>query len=542
MTVTVAKCLELPSFKDAFVAGGKSGLTKIVSSVSVLEYAEDPAVLGDALFVGNEFIITAFTSIKDDVDMQCRVLRHLNKQGVVAVAIYYVGVFVPKIDDGLIKASNELNLPLIIMPQGRLDYRYGEAISEIMQSIVHSQLQDSFFVPTMIENISQLPEHQRTVGNLLRMISNRLHCTLVAVDKDFQVAGAAAWPSAAVIDYETLVYACRDQMVKSNQSFIEKVQALDADGASRLYSLQIVDATETYVLIAHDADSENMFSEYVLQQIIEVLHLFMNISNYRYRSKDANALVQAILSADTYLMNEIAGQTGINVKSIQTMWLLIDSAMKKDTISEFMKASWSLRAKKYLLERYKEAVIGSSDDIIVMFMGVTVLEDYEETAAEDFMDAFSEESEDGILLCFPRISSASEARELYVAAQEYWYTLKTIFPNKRIYSVNELRFAQRCQEIFKNGEVEIKQSLAPIDILTSSDQPDDLLQTLSVYLLDAQNNVAQTAAMIYVHPGTVKYRLKIIKQKLHRDISKLPDVYELYLAVAMNRFLAQQKI
>jgi DNA-binding PucR family transcriptional regulator len=540
MAVTVATCLGLPSFKDASVVGGKDGVGKIVSSVSVLEYA-DASVLGDALFAGNEFIITAFTSIKDDVAMQSRVLRHLHEQGVVAVALYYVGVFVVQIDDELVKVSNELELPLIMMPQGRLDYRYGEAISEIMQSIVHDQLHDSFFVPTMIESIAELPEHRRTVGNLLRMISNRLHCTLVAVDKDFKITGDAAWPSAATINYEKLLHTCRDRIVKNESTFIENVEVEDSSGRINIYSLQIVDATEVYVLIAQESDSAKVFSEYILHQIVETLHLFMNISNHRYRSKDANALVQAILSGDTYLMNKIAGQTGINTKSIQTMWLLIDSAIKNDHISEFMKASWSVRVKTHLLERYREVVIGSSDNIIVMFMGTPISSDYEESVPEDFVDTFAEEAGDGILLCFPRISSASEARDLYTIAQAHWYMLKTIFPKQRVYSVNELRFAQKCQEIFKSGEFAIKQSMAPIDILIPSNTMGDLLQTLSVLLLDAKNNIGQTASMMYVSPSTIKYRLKIIKQRLHLDISKLPDMYELYLAVAMNRLVVHSE-
>lgn len=40
MSVTVADLLKLPSLRNAEVVAGKQGLNRIVTSVSVLEYAE----------------------------------------------------------------------------------------------------------------------------------------------------------------------------------------------------------------------------------------------------------------------------------------------------------------------------------------------------------------------------------------------------------------------------------------------------------------------------------------------------------------------
>ena len=54
MSVTVADLLELPSLREARLAAGRGGLNKLVSSISVLEYA-DPSILQDALFKNNEF-------------------------------------------------------------------------------------------------------------------------------------------------------------------------------------------------------------------------------------------------------------------------------------------------------------------------------------------------------------------------------------------------------------------------------------------------------------------------------------------------------
>ena len=75
MSVTIADLLTLPSMRGAQVLGGARGLSKIVSSISVLE-STDPSVLIDCLFpkdefFGSEIVITGFLNALDDVECQC---------------------------------------------------------------------------------------------------------------------------------------------------------------------------------------------------------------------------------------------------------------------------------------------------------------------------------------------------------------------------------------------------------------------------------------------------------------------------------------
>ena len=55
----------------------------------------------------------------------------------------------------------------------------------------------------------------------------------------------------------------------------------------------------------------------------------------------------------------------------------------------------------------------------------------------------------------------------------------------------------------------VRQVTAPLEPLLHTDSTiqEDLLATLSVYLLDAQANVSRTAELLYLHKNTVKYRL-----------------------------------
>jgi DNA-binding PucR family transcriptional regulator len=110
-------------------------------------------------------------------------LRRLSEVGVVALVLYYVGIFVPKVDDKLIRLADELSLPLIVMPPNRFDCRYGEVISEVLETVFKDQARETYFVPGMLERISQLPVRQRTLSTVMRMLSDRLRYSLLLTDK-----------------------------------------------------------------------------------------------------------------------------------------------------------------------------------------------------------------------------------------------------------------------------------------------------------------------------------------------------------------------
>lgn len=134
MNVTVADCLKLPTLREAQLIAGAKGTDRAVSSVSVLEWPETN-LLSDELIVGNELVISALVTIKDDVSRQCSVLRHLRSMGAAGLVLFYVGVFIPQIDDALISVADEINLPLIAMPFGRMDFRYSDMITDIVEYI-----------------------------------------------------------------------------------------------------------------------------------------------------------------------------------------------------------------------------------------------------------------------------------------------------------------------------------------------------------------------------------------------------------------------
>ena len=157
MSVTVADLLKLPSLRNARVAAGAGGLNKPVSSISVLEYA-DPNPIQDELFqnvdfYGSEIVITGFMNIPRDVDAQCVNIRRLAAVGEVGLILFYVGVFMPKVDQALLDLADELDFPLIIMPEHQMNQRYSEVICEVMEAIFRDQNSAAGLVGDILQRI-----------------------------------------------------------------------------------------------------------------------------------------------------------------------------------------------------------------------------------------------------------------------------------------------------------------------------------------------------------------------------------------------------
>ena len=134
MSVTVADIMKLPSMKQAQVIGGHKGLHKSVYSITVLE-SVNPMNLVEGLFrkgefYGSEIVITGFVNCPDDVELQCANLRRLAEGGEVGLILFYVGIFMKRVDPRLIALADELDFVLIQMP-ATPDLRYGEVIGDV---------------------------------------------------------------------------------------------------------------------------------------------------------------------------------------------------------------------------------------------------------------------------------------------------------------------------------------------------------------------------------------------------------------------------
>jgi hypothetical protein len=459
----------------------------------------------------------------------------MHDKGVAAFAIYYVGAILPDLDARLIKVADELNIPLIVKPRDRMDYRYREVITEVMEAIFLDQINETNLATTIIERIAQLPERAQTLGNFLRIISDRIHCNIVLTNENNAIMGDARWPASESLNekYDETI-ALYNENIRKNP----RIKSIDIEIEGTHYTVfrSVITGSEKQkyrlFIVKGDEAFDDSLNDYYLKQISDAVYIFINL--HANKAKPSGSLIKAILDGNFQEINSIIRRLDIIRENIQTMWILIDSEVQEN-ISDVIMADRVIKTKTMLSEEYKYSLTEAFENSIVMFIDMTLPSTPTGLAPSRLMDSLYGQDENVHLMCFSGLIDWYDFREAYNDAQEYWYALTKIYPRKNVFSMNELSFAKSCQEIVQLGTNAIEQHLKRISPLLRPGNANGIIDTLLVYLLDAESSVRETARILSFHENSIKYRLKQIKEQIGCDVNKMPDAYELYLSAALYR-------
>ena len=530
MSVTVADLLKLPSLRNAEVVAGKQGLNRIVTSVSVLEYAE-PSFLQDELFqniefFGSEIVITAFANIRDNVEAQCANIIRLNEAGEVGLILYYVGILLDKIDSRLIRLADSLGFILICMPKGRLDLRYSEAICDIMGEIYQDQTSNVAFTADILERITHLPVHQRTVDTVFKMLSDRLHLSLFLVSENGAVLNAITWPRTLVDDILRElpnIIACKAVREPIRLPLLNGIWVLmmTVMVESRPMSLYLLDSSE------ESPEASQM------QQVKETVQLALNLWSSNHDRVAATELVRAILQDEPLKMRRLAEIFHIDVAAIHNMWIIHSDNKEENPFSKDM-----IQAVTSLAREYTTTVLCDiyEKELFLFMDGPDSLQETVElcTALETLMDCQKVQT---VITCCNPLANTAQVRKAFLDNSDNIALLQKIFLRKKHFTLDEVHFAASCNEILGKGEQEIQKYESVIEPLHMIKDWPELLQTMETYLLDCDSSVTLTAQTLYVHPNTIKYRIRKLSDIFGRRIDQMPAAFDFYRAVALQRIL-----
>ena len=490
MSVTVEQLLKLPSLNRAKVIGGHRGLSKVVSSISVLE-STDPGVLVDEVFpqgefFGSEIVITGFLNSVDNVPLQLANIRRLAQGGEVGLIIFYVGVYLPRIDPRLIALADELDFVLIVMPEGEATLRYGEVINDVMNCIYRDRTQSSSVVLDVLAGISALPKHLQTVNTALKILSDRVSASVLLCDSSFHVLNLVTWPRGIEGDVSAGFRAMEDYPPSGGSAACPFVP--DA----RIYRMSLgVDGG---------------------QQM---------------------ELVRAILQDEPLKMRRLAEIFHVDVASLHEMW--IAQSHQEDAKERF----------QALLPALRECFVGFSGSLIMdvyggrllIFMGTPRSQQEAEGLSASVMEAVTPQLPDAVFCRCSGLQNTADVREAYLGFREHLADAMRIYPARRFYTWGDIRFSRDCRLVIQGGEAALDACLSAIAPMQKDSEELDLAETLSIYLLDGESSVTLTSNLLHIHKNTVKYRLHRISGLLSHRVDKMPELLELYKACAVRRLM-----
>ena len=532
MSVTVADLLQLPSLRGARLAAGEGALKKLVSSISVLEFA-NPNWLQDSLFRNNEFfgseiVITGFANIPLDVEAQCANIQRLAAAGEVGLILYYVGIFVPTVDRRLVELADRLDFALIVMPENRMDLRYSDVICDVMGAIFKDQNNSALMVSDILGRAALLPEHQRTVDTVLKLLSDRIRASVVLTDGALRLLNAVSWP--------------RMDVAQQLDQMLHGLDTLPENGGPPLEVT--LDGCKHYVYRATLSSGAPLMELFIVKEgtplaldvmhhAAEVVHLASCIWSQNHDRVVMSELVRAILRDEPIKMRRLAELLHVNIGAIHSMWVLQRGSGDPQT---FQAGGLDL-IQRLLRHRSGDVVADCYEGDVVVFLAWNGSAEEMHDLAEACCDRVQQAGLDGYLTICQSLVTTSDVRRAYLTIHTAQEAARQIWPGRRWFTGQEMEFTCACRELIDQSEAEIARRLSVLAPLREGTET-DLVGTLSTYYLDAASSIPDTAAHLFMHKNTVKYRLQQAERRLGHPVDKLPEAIALYKACALNRLLS----
>lgn len=529
MSVTVQDILALPCMNGARVVAGVGGLTKVLSSVTVLEFADANDVQKEMLsnidFYGSELVITAFANIPDNIGQQCANIRRLAAVGEAGMVLYYVGILMPRVDPALIELANSLDFVLIVMPEKRWDLRYSEVISEVMEAIIKDQSAGGTLLTDVLAQMTRLPAHQRTIDAVLRMARDRIHASLILLDHQGRALGQANWPMSLELSIAGFPY-------------IESLMPVTLENHRTVWRCPVNQNDPQSMELYLVKDGSPISRDLVLQTA-ELVRLAVSLWSSKHAEVQISELVRAILLDEPLKMRRLADLFHIDVTSIHSMWVLRIEA------PDGVRQRQELEALKILREalsyRCDTVIADTYEDYIVGFMSWQNRGENAPGLSNDLLSRLEKANIPAVLVRCHRLLRTSDVRQAFLVIKEHLKHARRIWLARQSYSLEEVEFARQCRKTIDKGDEALEAVLQPLRFLREFSEGSELLNTLIVYLLDADSGITRCAELLFVHKNTIKYRMSRIGMCLGYPADKEPEKFYLYRAAAIHRLLERSQ-
>lgn len=528
MSVLLSDILKLPSLRGATVVAGATGLNRAITSISVLESINADTLgfdfPGFSSSYGGEIMITAFMEAKNDVEMQCTTLRRIHKEGEIGLIVFYVGSIIPFLDQRLIDLADELDMTMIVMPERRLELRYSDVICEVMEAIINDRHANTYFATEVIEHISHIENPQRSMNSVLSVIRYRVQCSVFLIDELGGILNAAEWPNGRELPVQELLSA-----LETCPTPLGQVVGIPVD--DKLYYVereQIQNANALLSILT--VKEKNDLTVDCCKQIKYIIRTYLNLWTEHYGQLDTKQLISAIINDEPEKMRRIANVLKVNIKNFSCAYFFYSTGEEHE-FSQIVKARGIIRD---FISVYNNSFLAEVfDETVVVFADRT-----RELINKDLPLLLREMDEQGLhfhVALDGLVNTTQDVKSFYWLCQNGKKYASILFPAKAILTDGELTFAMHVKDICEREPEKNAANIANMDRLLTQKSEKDLLDTMAVFLLDSGLCVTSTAELLGVHKNTVKYRLKMIEDVLGYKITRMPEMYELYLLTAIRR-------
>ncbi len=550
MSLSVKDCLQIGDLKFAKVVAGTNGIDRVVKNITVAETFEAPY----DLLNGNELVITAFYSIKNDVKKQYEVITKLNNQNVSGLIIFYLGVFLKKLDSKIIELANNLNFPLIIMPENRVDLAYADVIKPVITTILKVEnqgrnVQDFDMLNNIINitnSLSHKNENNKVLEEALKEIYKLTKSSLILVDTFFE--SQAYYLDSEIIqnnievicEYCKIAYA---NETENNNILNIQLKIKTIIKPFDIYIIPIDIKYKNYGFLIVISDDKNPIDKTTLDQVEKLLKVILNIWKCKLANMSEIEHVSKFIKgkcSKIELFNYQVDQT-FNFQEINCLILikLLEKDVKELNISKilnFIKIQLdSLNLTNFItVEKNNIIILSNYYNINNDNNGNLLLAELSNIIIKNLYRKFDVSSIIGIS---HNIYDLELINQHYVNLDNNLTCAKIIYPWKKIFFDEDFVLPEMSLNIINNSKEYSKKLMELVEPLKYYDKKNntEFFLTLETLLLNHNNSLKSIANKLYIHENTLKYRINRIGEILGFNPCEDPKRLEATLAIAITK-------
>lgn len=533
----IQQTLEISSLASARVIAGRGGLHRTVTGIMVLE-ATDIEKWGRE----GEIILSSYFALKDLSESEtARFFEKLAQIGISALMIK-IDRLLPDIPAFAVEFCDRNNIPLIQISK---DVKYEAVILQILGPLIDQNVSLLNRHYEVHNQLTQLALKEPSVHTILNELKKMLSCnvTLVNRTKGTQVGTSFYYDLFDVLESEPIppTRYMNFQYYSNSVRYIR----VNTDSILRLISVHIPNLEEDDCeLVIHTKSRELSNDDFM---VIETVVSFLQMELLKQYSVSQNLfhftnnLVNDLLNGRIYSQDKIDGllrQLHIDRSPHYQVMMIrvspVDSEMLKNP-------DWSAGLFRYirgsLKRRWLNIAYLEKQDRITILNNYTRDEECftRELAAELLAELRAQENLPAFL-SQTAISTCGGSHDIPRMNQEVLDIQKILHLFHRadnIYTYNDLGI----YKLFLSADTleNLESFIPPVYLRFRREQP-ELAETLFVFL-DHNQNFSETAAAMYLHPKTIRYRVDQIIKKLPFDFSDAEQVLEAQIASRLFRLM-----
>jgi purine catabolism regulator len=515
MSITVKEALELPDIQPIKLIGGAGGLHRPIKWVTIVEIVEDVTRLQEG-----EFLITTGYGLDTEKNRE-HFIRKLSGQNLSAVAIH-TGFYMEQVPVEFIVAADEYGLPLFEIPR---HMNFSQVTKALLGHMLNRQLQILQYTQQIHKELTSLALSNQGLPVIAATLAARIEADVQVYNAVHHCLGSSKGNG---VSDEILVLLSNAFKNKMAPAFLAENRlaypiAADQEYFGCLYIQREHAFSETDMLIMEQASTVCAI-DFLKQKAVD----------------------EALLRIQGDFFDELLEKTGIDEEYVRKqsrrlgyeltgkMAILQIQAQTDASPLPFMQQFVSGQTRQILLREKQSSIVFllklSGKDGQIPSLTDRLRDEWDRT--------FSSPLHIGASAVFEGIQSIAEgARQAKQALQIALLTRQPVLHYENIGAYEPL---------FQMAEAGIPLTCLYEKLLYPLIEYDrkhhtKLLDTLECFLQN-NTNMKNTAAMLFIHRHTLKYRLEQIEKKTGKDLQNTAILTQLHLALMAYRLDTAQCI